>query len=87
MPSLNRRPFDDSPRRNLNGNIPSAVSVTGRRATPAEAQRRYRAGHRSPHGRSYIDPVWVERRNGLPPFRPYVYRGTGADTYTGEIVQ
>lgn len=23
-------------------------------------------------------------RNGLPGFRPYAYRGTGADAYTGE---
>ncbi len=25
-------------------------------------------------------------RNGLPGPRPYVYRGTGADAYTGEVV-
>ena len=25
-------------------------------------------------------------RNGLPVFRPYIYRGTGADAYTGEVV-
>lgn len=38
-------------------------------------------------GREYIaifDPREV--RNGLPEFRPYVYRGTGADAYTGEVV-
>ena len=27
-----------------------------------------------------------EIRNGLPEFRPYVYRGSGADAYTGEVV-
>lgn len=61
---------------------PIAVSITGRRATPAEYRRRLRAGHRSPLG-GQLDPWWVTTRNGLPEFRPYIYRGTGRDAYDG----
>ena len=48
---------------------------------------RYRAdlrGYEST-GPKVPDPRQV--RNSLPPFRPYVYRGTGADAYTGEVVE
>jgi hypothetical protein len=53
----------------------------GRPATPAEYQRRYRAGRRSPRGRA-LDPVWERPRNSLP-WRPYTYRGTGRDAFDG----
>lgn len=52
--------------------------------TPTESQRLYRAGVRGRQGSQRY--VWEEPpRNGLP-FRPYVYRGTGADAFTGEVV-
>jgi hypothetical protein len=52
-----------------------------------QAQARSHAEHRGGEycGPSIPDPREV--RNGLPPTRPYVYRGTGADAFTGEIVQ
>lgn len=70
--------------------------------TAAGARRHYRHGEkpcsdcataarvqRSPNGyatgRESRVPDLREIRNGLP-FRPYVYRGTGADAYTGEVV-
>ena len=55
---------------------------TGRAPTQAEAQRRYRHGHRSGHGR--VELVWDEPpRNGLPA-KPYRYNGLGYDAITGE---
>lgn len=53
-----------------------------RKPTAAECQRRYRAGQRPGKGRAG-PPVWEEPApNGLP-WKPYVYRGTGRDTYDG----
>jgi hypothetical protein len=44
-------------------------------AGEAEARRRQRAGQtRGPL-------IWTTPRNGLPPLKPYVYRGTGYDIY------
>jgi hypothetical protein len=68
----------------------TARVVTGRPLatrplTDAEQARRYRQGitSRANSGRR----VWFEAPpNGLPEFRPYIYRGTGADAYTGEVV-
>ena len=68
-------------RMNENGNIPAARWVSGRKATPAESQRRYRRGHRAPWA-GYPDPVFEERRNGIP-VRLYVYAGTGRDAFDG----
>jgi hypothetical protein len=68
--------------------IYSPHPLTGRRPTSAEARARHRAG-RGPGklgGRNLFEPVWDEPpRNGLP-WKPYRYRGTGADAYTGEVV-
>jgi hypothetical protein len=59
--------------------------------TPAAARRHYRRGepldaacraveHRRLAGNaSEMSPDYRETRNGLPEFRPYVYRGTGED--------
>ena len=38
-----------------------------------------------PSGRETRLPDYRETRNGLPPFRPYTYRGLGYDLYTGEL--
>lgn len=57
--------------------------MDGHTLTDAEQQRRYRAGDTGGKGRPR--PVWAERRNGLP-VKPYVYRGSGADAITGEVV-
>jgi hypothetical protein len=59
--------------------------LTTRPLTDAEQMRRYRRGvtSRSNSGR----PVWAEALpNGMPEFRPYVYRGLGCDAFTGEVV-
>lgn len=56
-----------------------------RSLTDAEQARRYRRGvtSRANSGRR----VWFEAApNGLPEFRPYVYRGLGCDAFTGEVV-
>jgi len=60
------------------------VNTTGRTANEAEHRRRSRNGDTAQdpswrRGRSRL--VWTETRNGLPDFRPYVYRGTGEDIY------
>ena len=65
---------------NRDGNIPTAPQATGRKAAPAEYQRRYRRGHRG--GGHAPDPLWEERRNGLP-VRLYRYAGTGRDAFDG----
>ena len=57
---------------------PAAMNIQVARVTEAEAQARHRAGN----GGSRYVPRQV--RNGLPPLRPYVYRGTGYDLFTGE---
>ena len=66
--------------------------------TPAAARRHQRRGERACDAclaaarirnrttPQALSPDYREIRNGLP-FRPYVYRGSGADAYTGEIVQ
>lgn len=64
--------------------IPGTLPCTGRPPTTAEAKRRSRAGHRS--GRGNLDPVWAPVRNGLP-VKLYRYQGSGADAYTGEVVE
>lgn len=69
--------------------------------TPAAARRHQRRGEplcetcrqaarREKAGRIGVmpgtdSPDYREVRNGLPEFRPYVYRGTGTDAYTGEV--
>lgn len=59
------------------GEKPCFACMTAAR-NDAAARKGYQAGNTQvPDHR----PV----RNGLP-FRPYVYRGTGADAYTGEVV-
>jgi hypothetical protein len=60
-----------SPRRTLTGSHPA----TGRAPTATEGQSRYRHGDRAPSGVARY--VWSHPRNGLPVFRPYVYRGQG----------
>jgi hypothetical protein len=62
------------------------VTTTGRKATNAEEKRRSRTGDVNPRRGGGLRAVWTETRNGLPDFRPYVYRGTGHDIYeeTGE---
>lgn len=51
----------------------------------AEARRRLRAGIQSTEGRGRAALIRREPpRNGLP-FRPYVYRGLGYDTLTGDM--
>jgi hypothetical protein len=72
------------------GHIPRPAGTglpQGRTLTEAEAQRRYRAGIRV--GSGGLPPLtWTERNPRLAlPFKPYVYRGTGADAFTGEVVQ
>jgi hypothetical protein len=64
---------------------PDAPQLQGRTPTEAESQRRRRTGHRAkrPGAR---DLWWTETRNGIP-FRPYRYGGTGADAFTGEVVE
>ena len=58
----------------------------GRTPTDTEAQRRRRHGIKT--GRGIATLVWAERNPRLAlPFKPYVYRGTGADAYTGEVVE
>jgi hypothetical protein len=52
-----------------------ACAAYGRRRW-AERQGRARAA-------GVLSPDRREVRNGLPEFRPYVYRGTGADVLTG----
>jgi hypothetical protein len=59
-----------SPRRTLL----SAAPASARTLTPAESQRWYRHGHRAPRpGEPTLR--WSQARNGLPPFKPYVWRG------------
>lgn len=48
----------------------------------AAAKRRNRAGTGSGRGARALP---VEVRNGLPAFKPYVYRGTGTDTLTPHL--
>jgi hypothetical protein len=54
--------------------VPIVFDAHSRDATASK--RRWRHGARG--------PVPVEIRNGLPPFRPYVYRGLGYDQLTGD---
>ena len=61
--------------RNPSGRVTSAAQSDPRTLGHTEAQRRYRAGVRCPAGSGGTQPVYVERRNGLPPFKPYRYRG------------
>jgi hypothetical protein len=56
----------------------SAPQARPRTRDPAEAQRRYRHGERAPAPGAPV-LIWSEARNGLPPFRPYVYRGGQPD--------
>jgi len=60
--------------RNPQGRVIAGAQATARPRTPGEAQHDYRSGKRS-ESRS---PVlkWTAPRNGLPAFRPYVYRGS-----------
>jgi hypothetical protein len=74
MPYPRRRAFDDGERLTPGGYLPGAVPATARALTPAESQRRYRAGHRGKGGSPCLR--WDTHRNGLP-VRPYVYRATG----------
>lgn len=70
-----------------------AAPVLGARFTlekqardPVATRRRYRHGtmpENVSHGVGGIGgSLPVEIRNGMPPFRPYVYRGTGHDILT-----
>ena len=51
----------------------------------ARRARSQRAGHAGT-GNGELVPDLRERRNGLPEFRPYVYRGLGYDIYDPEDV-
>ena len=42
-----------------------------------------RKGHHKGDGTQPRTHIPRGRRNGLPPFIPYVYRGTGEDQYAG----
>ena len=59
----------------------TAVTVTGRKATNAEEKRRSRRGDVQATRGGGLRAVWTETRNGLPDFKPYVYRGEGYDIY------
>jgi hypothetical protein len=64
--------------------IRTAPAAYGRKPTPAEAQRRWRAGNGpGKTGGTRFIPVWdTAPPNGLP--GPcYTYRGTGRDAYDG----
>jgi hypothetical protein len=62
------------------------ISEAGRAPTGAEYRRRLRQGHHA-EARGHIDPIWLAPpRNGMPEFKPYRYRGSGADAFTGEVV-
>ena len=71
MPELH----DDGPR--LDAGIPITFEPPGRDS--AAYQRRYRHGRRMDRG------FPIEVRNGLPEFRPYVYRGLGYDQLTAHL--
>jgi hypothetical protein len=75
MPYPRRRAFDDGERLTAGGYLPGAVAPTGRPRTGAEAQQDYRSGHRAANRSPVLR--WDTHRNGLPPFRPYVYHGAG----------
>ena len=74
MPELRH----DGPR--LNAAIPVTLELQSR--DPAAARRRYRRGTMPRDCSRGVDgSLPVEVRNGLPEFRPYVYRGLGYDIY------
>ena len=59
--------------RNPSGRVTMGPQPGARTRTDAEAQHDYRSGKRA----ASRSPVlkWTAPRNGLPPFKPYRYRG------------
>lgn len=58
------------------GCIPAGAPPQARIPDEAEYKRRCRRGIRGA-GKGRDNLVWTETRNGLPDFKPYVYRGAG----------
>jgi hypothetical protein len=58
--------------RNPSGRATGSAPPAARNQTPAETQKRYRAGHRSTPGAPTL--IWSQPRNGYP-VKFYVYRG------------
>ena len=61
--------------RNPSGRVIMGPQAAARTRTVNEAQRDYRAGKRA-DDRSPVLKWTSAPRNGLPPFKPYVYRGS-----------
>jgi len=59
---------------NPQGRVIAGAQATARTRTDSEAQHDYRSGKRAANRNPVLK--WTAPRNGLPPFRPYVYRGS-----------